>query len=91
MKSRSFLALMFCGVALSALLSACSETPDTGPHPTISGPAPVILPLDQLIAEAGTGGTSASTGDALTARAAALQTRAAVLRQDNTTEPPPLP
>lgn len=63
---------------MSIALAACSPLPDTGIAPaTVTGPAPQILPLDQILAAAPPEG--AAIGD-LSARTAALQARARGLR-----------
>ncbi len=63
---------------MSVALVACSPLPDTGIAPsTVRGPAPQILPLDQILATAPPEG--AAVGN-LATRAAALRARAGGLR-----------
>jgi hypothetical protein len=67
---------------LSALLlclgaAACGDLPGPADAPDVTGPPPVILPLDDVIAEADAGAATPAAGDDLTARAAALRVRAA--------------
>ncbi len=61
-------------------LSACADFPDLdGATPPVTGPAPRILPLDQVLAGQARPPQQADAAS-LTARAAALRARAAALR-----------
>jgi hypothetical protein len=70
---------MWCRPALSlVLLVACAapDLPDLGPLP--AGPAPALLPMDQLVP--GDPLIAAGADAALAGRAAALRARAAAMR-----------
>lgn len=62
-------------VLFLALAPACAPFPDLGRFGPETGPAPVLLPIDDLLAQAG--GESPDPGPGLQARAAALKARAA--------------
>ena len=66
-------------LALILLLAGCDAPPDIGPVDR-SGSDPVLLPLDQLNARAGSAISGPQTAADLDARAAALRARAAALR-----------
>ncbi|MDP4032413.1 MAG: hypothetical protein Q8P60_06095 [Pseudorhodobacter sp.] len=70
----------FLILALILALTACAVVPDLGPQPAPAGPAPQILPLDGLLAEAQGSRITVAMGPALAARAARLRARAAVMR-----------
>ena len=74
-RARPFLILVLC-----LALVACATVPDLGPQTGTKGPAPQLLPLDQLIAEARGGRLTAGVGEALVARANRLRARAAAMR-----------
>lgn len=62
-------------IVLPILLAACAPFPEVdalGPDP---GPPPQLLPIDEVLAQAGPPGTD--PGPAVAARAAALKARAA--------------
>jgi len=61
------------------LLAACDPRPDIPPA-SDTGPAPSLLPQEQIDARIGGNLTDPSTQTALQARAAALKARAAGLR-----------
>lgn len=61
---------------LSLLLTACSQFPQVDAASTAVGPAPALLPMDQLIPQT----DQNMPGDPLAAEVAALQARAAALR-----------
>lgn len=61
---------------LFLLLTACSQFPQVDAASTAVGPAPALLPMDQLIAQT----DQSMPGDPLAAEVAALQARAAALR-----------
>ena len=61
---------------LFLLLTACSQFPQVDAASTATGPAPALLPMDQLIAQA----DQSMPGAPLAAEVAALQARAAALR-----------
>jgi len=73
--------ILCCGMLL--LLVACAPFPAVEAavdQARADAPAPDLLPIDELLAQAGSG-SSAQTADAgLTARVAALRARAAALR-----------
>ena len=58
------------------LLTACSQFPQVDGASTVVGPAPALLPMDQLIAQT----DQSMPGDPLAAQITALQARAAALR-----------
>jgi hypothetical protein len=60
--------------------AACGDLPGLADAPGVTGPPPVILPLDQVIAGADAGAATPAAGDDLTARAAALRARAAAMQ-----------
>ena len=64
------------------LLSACATFPevDAAERGIVGGPAPVLLPTDDLVARSGSAQADAETGAALAARAAGLRARAGALR-----------
>ena len=66
---------------LCLTLSACASFPGVDAAASkATGPAPALLPMDELLAQ--TGQPRAETaGNSLTARAAALRARAAALRR----------
>lgn len=79
--SRARAALWCCAL----ILAACSPLPERGAGIGAGGAvaeAPVLMPIDQLLAAAAEtqGGASAAQGDALAARAARLRARAALMR-----------
>jgi hypothetical protein len=63
---------------LFLVVAGCAPPPDFPEHLSPPGPAPVILPLDQVLA-GDPAGAPVITGDALAARAAALRARAAAM------------
>lgn len=65
-------------IVTTIVLSGCDPAPDLTAPPPAAGPAPVILPLDDLLADAAV--AAAPDAGALDARAAALRARAAGLR-----------
>lgn len=66
-------------ILLLVLLAACDARPDIPLAPD-TGPAPTLLPQEQIDARIGANLTDPSTQTALQARAAALKARAAGLR-----------
>jgi hypothetical protein len=67
-------------LALMLLLAAC-DAPETGAirTPASDGPAPVIRPLDEVLAQTDVPGLEPTDTEALQARAAGLQGRAGAL------------
>lgn len=61
---------------LFMLLTACSQFPQVETASMVVGPAPALLPMDQLIAQTDQG----IPGSPLAAEVAALQARATALR-----------
>jgi hypothetical protein len=69
------------GAGLCTILAACAERPDFGVlQQTQTGPAPTILPIDALIAQAGPIRPEDSASAELNARAAELRARAKALQ-----------
>ena len=67
-------------LALCLTLSACASFPQVDAVASkATGPAPALLPMDELLAQTGQARAEAA-GATLTARAAALRARAAALR-----------
>ncbi|PTE22617.1 hypothetical protein C5F48_06155 [Cereibacter changlensis JA139] len=69
-------------LSLLAGLAACAPLPGSDPAQTLRGPdaAPPLLPLDQLVAEAGTPRIGPEVTGSVEARAAALRARAKALQ-----------
>ena len=66
---------------LCLTLAACASFPEVEAAASkATGPAPALLPMDQLLAQTGQPKAEAA-GNGLTARAAALRARAAALRK----------
>ncbi|MEZ5796376.1 MAG: hypothetical protein R3D63_02045 [Paracoccaceae bacterium] len=75
----SLLAAPFAALAL--LLAACADIPAVDAFPPGErAEAPALLPLDQLLAQAGQPSTVAARSAGLAARAARLRARAALMR-----------
>lgn len=71
-------AALIAGLALAA----CSPPPDLpGRAAPVTGPAPVLVPLDGILAQADAPGPDAAATAEVDARAAALRARAAGLRR----------
>lgn len=66
-------------IALILLLSACEAPPEVAPVQLGQGPAPMIVPMEEVLAAAGQPGTG--TAD-LEARAASLRDKAEALRAE---------
>lgn len=62
---------------LSGLVAACAPFPELDALGEDAGPPPQLLPIDQLLAQAGP--ASGDPGAGLAARAAALKARAAAI------------
>jgi hypothetical protein len=62
---------------LAAILSGCAPFPEIDALGPDTGPPPQLLPIDDLLAQAGD--QTADPGPALAARAAALKARAAAI------------
>lgn len=70
---------MLCLVLSS--LTACAEFPDVGePLRTSTGPAPQLVPIDGILAQADAGRPVGAAVGGVQGRAAALRARAARLR-----------
>ena len=67
---------------LCAALAACAPFPEVDALGPDTGPPPQLLPIDEVLAQAGS--TTEDPGPALAARAARLKARAAAIA----TEPP---
>jgi hypothetical protein len=70
---------MHRATALLILLAACAAPPEVAPVAMTAGPAPAILPMEDVLAAAGQPGPGTA---GLEARAAALRARAAALRAE---------
>lgn len=69
--------------AMTTLLAACATFPDVDTAQArlaSTGPAPQLVPIEGLIAQAGPGRASQAASDALAGRAANLRARAAAMR-----------
>ncbi|MDN5787011.1 hypothetical protein [Pseudorhodobacter sp.] len=68
--------------ALCFCLGSCSRFPDLGATRggSATGPAPHLVPIDGLLAQAGPGRATAAARDGLAARAVGLRARAAAMR-----------
>lgn len=70
-------------LAVMALLAACSQPPRLPQSDSVpAGPAPALLPVDGLLAQARTGTLNDEAAAALAARGAALRARAAAITPD---------
>lgn len=70
-----------CLLALLALIG-CTPLPDIAlPAPGSTAQTPALLPMEEVLARAGTAPQGEATTARLEARAAALRARAATLRQ----------
>ncbi|MGP3697489.1 hypothetical protein [Rhodobacter sp. NSM] len=69
-------------LAAMLLLGACADYPEVieAQSARADAPAPPLLPLDELLARAGTATVTSDTEASLEARAAALRARAAALQ-----------
>ncbi|MGB8812995.1 MAG: hypothetical protein WCC57_07400 [Paracoccaceae bacterium] len=66
---------------LCLVLAGCAEFPELDVAPTVTGAAaPVILPLDELLATAEAGQITVAVGTSVAARAARLRARAAAMQ-----------
>lgn len=72
---------LFPALALALWAMGCAPLPggDLLP-PATQGPAPALLPLDDLLAQAAAPATAPRAGETLAARAARLKARAALMR-----------
>ncbi len=76
-------ALLFAPLAAALLagLPACAPLPaGTAGSAGPDAPPPALLPLDDILAQAGSVGAAADPGEALAARAARLRARAALMQ-----------
>lgn len=69
-------------LAAIAALAACAPFPELDAYAADSGPPPQLLPMEEILAQAGT--ATADPGPAVAARAARLKARAATLSADPT-------
>lgn len=74
--------LALATLAAALALSACATFPevDRAESRLPPGPAPVLIPLDAALAQAGSARATEGDRDSLLARAAALRARAAAMR-----------
>lgn len=63
-----------------ALLAACEPFPEIGALPGATGEMPVILPMDEVLAQAPARRNTAAQGEALASRAEALKRRAKAMQ-----------
>lgn len=61
-------------------IAACAQAPQSGPLPQATGPAPALVPLQDLLAQADGTPVAEPSAAALAARSARLQARAALMR-----------
>lgn len=65
-----------------ALMAACEPFPEIGALPDATGELPVILPMDEVLAQAPAQRNTAARGEALAARAEALKRRAKAMQSN---------
>ena len=73
------------GVIALLLVAACGEPPAVVGAETVAvtnAPAPTLVPIDQILAQAQAGTVTAATGQALAARGDALRARAAAIASE---------
>ncbi|MFT4148967.1 MAG: hypothetical protein QM656_02130 [Paracoccaceae bacterium] len=63
-------------------LAACADPPAVARKAAAAGPAPSLLPIDSILAQAQGGTITDQTGQALDARGQALRVRAAAIAAD---------
>ena len=68
-------------ILLALVLAGCAPLPEFAPFPeTADAPPPGLMPMDQLLAQAGTAPRAEAASQSLSARAARLRARAALMR-----------